>query len=187
MAPHSNTLAWRIPGMVEPGGLPSVGSHRVGHDWSNLAAAAGRQGSPWFYLFGSAYYYFLMSLAEGLSLLFLIPRLKNNFMYLFSAVLALHCCEGFALVVEAGAALQLCAGSQLRWPVLLRSTGSRPCGLSSCGFRSIEHRLNSWGTWSCYSMACGIFLDQGLNLCILHWQVDSLLSHQGSPSFVYLF
>ena len=31
-------LAWRIPGMGEPGGLPSVGSHRVGHDWSNLAA-----------------------------------------------------------------------------------------------------------------------------------------------------
>ena len=33
-------LAWRIPGMAEPGGLPSVGSHRVGHDWGDLAAAA---------------------------------------------------------------------------------------------------------------------------------------------------
>ena len=32
MATHSGVLAWRIPGMVEPGGLPSVGSHRVGHD-----------------------------------------------------------------------------------------------------------------------------------------------------------
>jgi len=32
MAPHSSTLAWRIPGMAGPGGLPSVGSHRVGHD-----------------------------------------------------------------------------------------------------------------------------------------------------------
>ena len=31
-APHSSTLAWRIPGMGEPGGLPSMGSHRVGHD-----------------------------------------------------------------------------------------------------------------------------------------------------------
>ena len=40
MATHSSTLAWRIPGMVEPGGLSSMGSHRVGHDWSNLAAAA---------------------------------------------------------------------------------------------------------------------------------------------------
>ena len=38
MATHSSILAWRIPGMVEPGGLPSVGSHRVGHDWRDLAA-----------------------------------------------------------------------------------------------------------------------------------------------------
>ena len=40
MAAHSRVLAWRIPGTGEPGGLPSMGSHRVGHDWSNLAAAA---------------------------------------------------------------------------------------------------------------------------------------------------
>ena len=40
MAPHSSTLAWKIPGTGEPGGLLSMGSHRVGHDWSDLAAAA---------------------------------------------------------------------------------------------------------------------------------------------------
>ena len=40
MATHSNVLAWRVPGMAEPRGLPSIGSHRVGHDWSDLAAAA---------------------------------------------------------------------------------------------------------------------------------------------------
>ena len=40
MATHSSVLAWRIPGTVEPGGLPSMGSHRVGQDWSDLAAAA---------------------------------------------------------------------------------------------------------------------------------------------------
>ena len=39
MATHSSILAWRIPGTGEPGGLPSVGSYRVGHDWSDLAAA----------------------------------------------------------------------------------------------------------------------------------------------------
>ena len=39
MATHSSVLAWRVPGMAEPGGLPSVGSHRVRHDWSDLAAA----------------------------------------------------------------------------------------------------------------------------------------------------
>ena len=41
MATHSSVLAWRIPGMVEPGGLLSMGSHRVRHNWSDLAAADG--------------------------------------------------------------------------------------------------------------------------------------------------
>ena len=40
MATHSSVLAWRIPGTGEPGGLSSMGSHRVRHDWSDLAAAA---------------------------------------------------------------------------------------------------------------------------------------------------
>ena len=39
MATHSSILAWRIPGTEEPGGLPSMELHRVGHDWHNLAAA----------------------------------------------------------------------------------------------------------------------------------------------------
>ena len=40
IATHSSVLAWRIPGTGEPGGLPSMGSHRVRHDWCDLAAAA---------------------------------------------------------------------------------------------------------------------------------------------------
>ena len=40
MATHSSVLAWRIPGMGEPGGLPSMGSHRVGHSWDEFTAAA---------------------------------------------------------------------------------------------------------------------------------------------------
>ena len=40
MATHSSVLGWRIPGTAEPGGLPSMGSHRVGHYGSNAAAAA---------------------------------------------------------------------------------------------------------------------------------------------------
>ena len=49
MASHSSVLAWRIPGMGEPGGLQSLGSHRVGHNWSDLAAAAefNRRWSIW--------------------------------------------------------------------------------------------------------------------------------------------
>ena len=40
MATHSSVLAWRIPGLGKPGGLPSMGLHRVGHDWNDLPAAA---------------------------------------------------------------------------------------------------------------------------------------------------
>ena len=43
MATHSSVLAWRIPGMAEPGGLLSMGLHRVRHDWRDLAAAAASQ------------------------------------------------------------------------------------------------------------------------------------------------
>ena len=43
MAAHSSVLAWRIPGTAEAGGLPSVGSHRAGHDLAAAAAAARAQ------------------------------------------------------------------------------------------------------------------------------------------------
>ena len=43
LAIHSSVLVWRISGMVEPGGLPSVGSHRVSHDSGDLAVAAAGQ------------------------------------------------------------------------------------------------------------------------------------------------
>ena len=54
--------------------------------------------------------------------------------------------------------------------------------LSSCGSWALEHRLSICSACTCCSTACGIFLDQGLNLCLLHWQVDSLpVNHQGNP------
>ena len=47
MATHSSVIAWRIPGTGEPGGLPSMGSHRVGHDWSDLAAVLSQATRLW--------------------------------------------------------------------------------------------------------------------------------------------
>ena len=47
MAAHSSTLAWSIPGTGEPGGLPSMGLHRVRHDCSDLASAALKFVGPW--------------------------------------------------------------------------------------------------------------------------------------------
>ena len=92
-----------------------------------------------------------------------------NFIELFLAVLDLRCCAGFSLVVESkGYSLIGVAVASLA--VLLWSTGSIV----------VVHRL------SC-STTCGIFLDQGQNPCLRHWQVDSLpLSHQGT-SLVCLF
>ena len=46
MATYSRVLSWRIPGMAEPGGLPSIGLHRVGHNRSDLAAAAAASTLP---------------------------------------------------------------------------------------------------------------------------------------------
>ena len=54
MATHSSVLAWRIPGMGEPGGLLSMRLHRVGHDWSDLAAAAGLSVFSWVYFLKEA-------------------------------------------------------------------------------------------------------------------------------------
>ena len=67
MAAHSSVLAWRIPGTGEPGGLPSMGWHRVRHDWSYLAATTteaypvapgtpGTQSSPTTTIPANAYY-----------------------------------------------------------------------------------------------------------------------------------
>ena len=71
MATHSSVLAWRIPGTGEPGGLPSMGSHRVGHDWSDLAAGAA--------------FIFLLVDAEKLNVFFF-------FLYLFYNQNSKHLC-----------------------------------------------------------------------------------------------
>ena len=54
MATHSGVLAWRIPGTGEPGGLPSLGSHRVRHNWSDLAAAKTLQGDIFSFIKGTS-------------------------------------------------------------------------------------------------------------------------------------
>ena len=53
MATHSSVLAWRIPGTGAPGGLPSMGSRRVRHDWSDLVAAASLTSDFQFFLYFS--------------------------------------------------------------------------------------------------------------------------------------
>ena len=87
---------------------------------------------------------------------------KILFLYLFWAVLGLHCCMGFSLVSESGGYFWLpCVGFSLWWLLV------------------VEHGLSS-------STTCEIFRDQGLNSCSLHWQAGSLLlSHQGSLLLIF--
>ena len=78
--------------------------------------------------------------------------------------------HGLSLVAASGGYSWLrCTSFSLQWLLLLRSMGSRHAGFSSCGTWAsvvVAHKL------SC-SAACGIFPDQGLNLCSQHWQADS--------------
>ena len=166
----SSVLAWRIPGMGEPGGLPSMGSHRVEHDWNDLAAAA-------------AVFHHMTMYIELMHICFL------SFMYLFLTVLGLCWCTWAFPSCGKQGPLSSCGAQASHWDGFscrgARTLGCRPSvvvalGLSSCGSWALEHRL------SC-SMACGIFPDQRSNWCLPHCQVDSLpLDHQGSPIHAYL-
>ena len=62
LATHSSVLAWRIPGTAEPGGLRSMRSHRIRHNWSNLAAAAAAAGPEYkeIYFFNIYIYLFIV-------------------------------------------------------------------------------------------------------------------------------
>ena len=106
-------------------------------------------------------------------------------------MLDLHCCPGFSLVAVSEGSSRVAVPGLLWWLLLLCSRGSKAHGLRSLaaagGLSVVAPRLQSTGSvvvahrLSC-SSACGVFPDQGLNPCVLHWQVDSLpLSNQGSP------
>ena len=110
------------------------------------------------------------SLFSTSSAAFIVCRvLKQLFIYLALAVLSLHCCTGFSRVVASGCyslvavhrlltvVASLCCGA---WALVVA------CGLQRAGSVVAVHGL------SC-SMACGIFLGQGLNWCPLHCKADS--------------
>ena len=124
-------------------------------------------------------YWFVLPAVQGTFIL------KNNFMYLFLTVLNLHCRAGFSLVaVRRSCSLGAVRGLLIVVASLIAEHGSRYSGFSS------------WGSWVTDSVVkceltcstpCAIFPDQGLNPCLLVWQVNSLpLSHQRSPHITFL-
>ena len=77
-ATHSSILAWRIPGAEEPSGLPSMGSHRVGHDWSDLAAAAGKTARPFMYDLNQIPYNYTVEVTNRFKGLDVIDRVPDE-------------------------------------------------------------------------------------------------------------
>ena len=84
-------------------------------------------------------------------------------------------CCGLSLVVASRGC------SSLWCPVFSLQSTDYACGLSSYGSQALENGLSNCGSWAFFEVY-GIFADQGSNLCLPHWQADSLpLSHEGSP------
>ena len=129
MATHSSVLAWRIPGTGEPGGLLSMGSHRVGHDWSDLAAAAAE--NPFkhlgaFSLYTYIYIYIYNFIYLSISWLWWVLVALQAFLYSFRE-------QGLFPVV----------GCRL---LSLRSRALGSLGFGNCSSHALEHWLKSWGT-----------------------------------------
>ena len=87
MVTHSSVLTWRIPGTGKPSGLPSMGSHRVGHDWSDAAAAAAAGLSLISYNFLTFWLCLLLSLTSRF--ITLAPSLISTLKFL--TLLSLFC------------------------------------------------------------------------------------------------
>ena len=191
MATHSSVLAWRIPGTVEPGGLPSMGSHRVGHDWSDLAAAAHFLLLFWVFVTPwTAAHQASLSSTISPSLLKLMHALwiddaiqpSHPLSSPSASDLSLYQCLSYwglkkkkicKLPIECHSEWE--QGALLTWIVLSGMTFCDPMGCSWQGF-SIhgisEARILKW---------VAIFFSRGASghkgwnqhlLCLLHWQAD---------------
>ena len=95
MATHSNVLVWRIPGTGEPGGLLSMGLHRVWHDWSDFAAAAAA--SSFYSCFLESFYHkWMLNFIKG----FLCIYWDNHMAFIFQFVNAVYYIDWFADIEE---------------------------------------------------------------------------------------
>ena len=177
MATHSSVLAWRIPGTGDPGELPSLGSHRVGHGWSDLAAAAAAAA---LIMVSVGRNFFNIPHSADLPVrndewpwvlhvwnlyLFILPSLKKviKCIFYFLAALGLHCyTQAFSSCGKQGL-LSSCSTWSSHWGTFSHWQAQ---ALEHAGFSSCE-------TWASCSVAGEVFLDQGLNPCSLHWQADS--------------
>ena len=113
--------------------------------------------------------------------------LKFLFIYSFSAVLSLCCSEGFPLAVVSGGCslvvvllIAMAFSCCTTWALGAQALVVAARGMSSCGSTVVPSGLNC-------SKACGIFPDQGLKLCLLHWQADSFFFFLIFLKFYFIF
>ena len=145
----------------EPGGLPSVGSHRVGHDWRDLAAAA-----------ALVTWHYITEFDQSLSL---VPRREAVNPWYFLSTNVFVTCDFL------GWYLNLCKN----WCVL---SHVQPYGLQPTRLLCSWDFSGKNTVLGCHFLLQGIFPTQGSNLHLLYWQADPLpLSHLGSPMLVLSF
>ena len=167
MATHSSTLAWKIPWMEEPGGLQSMGSLRVGHDFTftfHFHALEKEMATH-----SSVLAWRIPGTGEPGGLPSMGSHSRTRLKRLSSSSRAgatLHCSE---LASQR-------AGFSCREQTLdMHASVVAACRLSSCS-----------AGLGC-SVECGIFLEEGSNPCPLHWQVDSYpLCYHGNPKALVL-
>ena len=163
MAPHSSTLAWKIPWMEEPGRLQSMGSQSARHDWACMQTDSTTEEKL---VLSPPSAPSMQKHSSHHPILFLLLLLT-----LFLAVLGLCCCtRACSSCGELGTTLQLlCADFSSPW--LLFGAWALGCGLSS------------YGTWDQLPHGMWDIPGLGLNSCPPHRQMDSQpLDHQGSPT-----
>jgi len=151
MAPHSSILAWRIPGTEEPGGLPSMGLHRVGYDWSDLASGA------------AALWRTLTQCGSVQTTCYSVVFTATSMPHQHSP-LAIH-----VLLVDSQLKPCCCSLVTKLCPTLLQSNGLYPTRLLCPWNFSVKNTRVG-----CHFLLQGIFPTQKLNPHLLYWQTDSL-------------
>ena len=144
MATHSSVLAWRIPGTGEPDGLPSVGLHRVGHDWSDLAAVAAAR---WLHFPTLKKLPFVDDLC--------VPAVPSSLVtqVIWSRGLPYEGCVGFSVVIDHNVCSLIVLIGWLSDPAFCR------------GYWLLVDRTGSWGA------ECGI--PGALGLVLGYWWMES--------------
>ena len=130
MVTHSSVLAWRILGTRELGGLPSTGSHRVGHDWSNLAAAAN-------------YYYYCYLASQ-------VAQVKNSFQ-VKNPLVSAGATEDSGWIPGSGRSPEEGNGNRLQCSFLENSMAREAWWATVHGVTKSWTQVSNWGhTQYCY-------------------------------------